>query len=86
MLRSAAIIPKAPLAELMGASRITAGAIQGGAEDLRHAVSSKIARGLFGSGASGAGPEVEDVNQSRRLLSLAAVRDGMDCGAAAKVR
>ena len=27
----------------------------------------------------------KDVNQSRRLLSLAAVRDGMDRGAAAKI-
>ena len=27
----------------------------------------------------------KDANQSRRLLSLAAVRDGMDCGAAAKI-
>jgi transposase len=27
----------------------------------------------------------KDVHQSRRLLSLAAVRDGMDCGSAAKI-
>ena len=27
----------------------------------------------------------KDANQSRRLLSLAAMRDGMDCGAAAKI-
>jgi putative transposase len=33
----------------------------------------------------GVGRRSKTVNQSRRLLSLAAVRDGMDRGAAAKV-
>ena len=59
--------------------------IEGGVEDLRHASSGEIARGLFGEGASGVGPASKDVNQSRRLLSLAAVRDGMDRGSAAKI-
>jgi hypothetical protein len=43
-----------------GDSRIAAMLIQGGVEDLRHAVSSQIARGLFGRGASGVGPALED--------------------------
>src|SRR5580692_11762597 len=51
----------------------------------RHGFSGEIARGLFGCGASGVGPAVEELNQSRRLLSLAAVRDGMDRGSAAKI-
>ena len=60
--------------------------IQGGVEDLRHAISGEIARGLFGEGASGAlARRSKEVNQSRRLLSLAAVRDGMDRGSAAKI-
>ena len=53
--------------------------------DSRHASSGEIARGLFVGGTSGAGAPVEGVNQSRRLLSLAAVRDGMDRGSAAKI-
>src|SRR5271170_8519959 len=44
----------------MGDSRIAVMLIQGGVEDSRHAVSSQIARGLFGRGASGFGPAVED--------------------------
>ena len=75
------LIPRALLADSYGDSGIAAGVIQGGAKDSRHAVNSKIARGLFGRGASGAGPRVEDC---RWLLSLAAVRDGMDRGAVAK--
>ena len=47
--------------------------------------SGEIARGLFGGGASGVGPAVEDRQPGRRLLSLAAVRDGMDRGSAAKI-
>src|SRR5580704_17520966 len=34
--------------------------IQGGMEDLRHAISGQIARGLFGGGSSGVGSAVED--------------------------
>ena len=33
--------------------------IQGGVEDLRHAIGGQIARGLFGEGASGVGPAIE---------------------------
>src|SRR3984885_3411113 len=43
-----------------GDSRIAAGLIQVGAGDSRHAISGQIARGLFGGGASGVGPAVED--------------------------
>src|SRR5580704_17787590 len=59
----------------MGDSRIAAGEIQGGAEDSRHAVSSKIARGLFGRGASGAGPPVED-SQPEPAASIAGCGEG----------
>ena len=58
----------------------------GGAEDSRHAGSSEIARGLFGCCSFGAWPSVRKTQTiSRRLLSLAAIRDGMDRGEAAKI-
>ena len=40
----------------------------------------QIARGLFGGGVRALARRSKDVNQSRRLLSLAAVRDGMNRG------
>ena len=43
-----AVIPKALLADSLGDSQIVAGLIQDGMEDLRHAISGQIARGLFG--------------------------------------
>src|ERR1700678_955478 len=58
--RFAYVIPKAPQTDSQGDSRIAVMLIQGGVEDSRHAVSSQIARGLFGRGASGFGPAVED--------------------------
>ena len=42
---------------------------------MRHAVSSKIARGLFGRGASGAGPTVED-SQPEPATSIAGCGEG----------
>jgi transposase len=42
-------------------------------------------RHAFGGRAPAFGEAVEDVNQSRRLLSLAAVRDGKDRGEAARI-
>ena len=75
----------------MGDSRIAAGLIQVGAEDSRHAISGQIARGLFGRRASDVGPAVEE-RQPEPAASVAgcgqgwaAVRDGMDRGAAAKI-
>src|SRR6185437_6890953 len=53
------LIPKALLADSLGDSRIEAMLIQDGMEGWRHAISGQIARGLFGEGASGVGPEVE---------------------------
>ena len=50
-----------------------------------HAFSGEIARGLFGEGLRALARRSKDVNQSRRLLSLAAVRDGMDRGSAARI-
>jgi transposase len=43
------------------------------------------AGGLFGGGAPAAGPGIEDARQSSRLLSLAAVRDGMSRADAARI-
>jgi anaerobic selenocysteine-containing dehydrogenase len=54
------VIPKAPQTDSQGDSRIAVMLIQGGVEDSRHAISGQIARGLFGRGASGFGPAVED--------------------------
>jgi hypothetical protein len=50
------------------------GLIQVGAEDSHHASSGEIARGLFGRGALGVARRSKTVNQSWRLLSLAAGR------------
>jgi Winged helix-turn helix len=68
-----------------GDSRIAAWQIQGGVEDLRHACSGEIARGHSAKELRRLARRSKDVNQSRRLLSLAAVRDGMDRGSAAKI-
>jgi Winged helix-turn helix len=54
-------------------------------EDSRHAISGQITRGLFGEKLRGLARRSKDVNQSRRLRSLAGVRDGMDRGAAARI-
>ena len=59
--------------------------IEDGMEDLRHASSGEITRGLFGEEVRALARRSKDVNQNRRLLSLAAVRDGMDRGGAAKI-
>jgi transposase len=58
----------------------------GGAEDSGHACSGEIARRLFGRGELRAlARRSKDVAQSRRLLSLAAIRDGKDRGEAAQI-
>jgi len=59
----------------MGDSRIAVGLIQGGAEDSRHAFSGEIATGLFGRGASGVGPTVED-RQPEPAASVAGCDQG----------
>ena len=80
------VIPKALLADsYQGDSQIAAGLIEVGAGNSRHAISGRIARGLFGGSLPGARPSVEDASQSRRLLSLNAVQDGMDRGSAAQI-
>ena len=83
---SRGVIPKALLASThMGNYKIAAGLIQVGAGgDSRHVFSGQITRRLVGGRVARAGPPVKNVNQSRRLLSLAGVRDGMDRGAAAR--
>jgi hypothetical protein len=52
---------------------------------LRHACSGEVARGHSAKELRRLARRSKDVNQSRRLLSLAAVRDGMDRGSAAKI-
>src|SRR5664279_1808133 len=59
--------------------------IQDGMEDLRHAISGQIARGLFGGGASGARSAVEGRHSEPASFVAGGVRDGMDRGAAAKI-
>ena len=54
-------------------------------ENSRHAISDQIADGLYGPGASAVGQRAKDVNQSRRLLSLAAVLNGMSRTEAAMI-
>src|ERR1700690_852146 len=44
-----------------------------------------LREGYSAAGLRAPAPRSKDANQSRRLLSLAAVRDGMDRGAAAKI-
>ena len=86
-MRSASWCPHSCAADLREASRFpnrrcSDSSWRGGS---RHGFSGEIARGLFGCGASGLARRSKTVNQSRRLLSLAAVRDGMDRGSAAKI-
>ena len=69
------ILSKGSAGWLMGGSRIGAGLIQGGMEDSRHVISGQIARGLFGRGASGVGPAVED-GQPEPAASVAGCGQG----------
>src|SRR6202453_4651812 len=80
-----AVIPKAPLTD--SRRGFPRGEISDsfGAGDSRHAISGEIARRLFANELRTLARRSKDVSQSRRLLSLAAVRDGMDRGAAAKI-
>ena len=77
------LIPKAPLINSWRGSP-AARFLTLGAGDSRHTISCEIARRLFGGRASHA-RRSKDVSQSRHLLSLAAVRDGMDRAAVAKI-
>jgi hypothetical protein len=77
------LIPKAPLIDSWRGSP-AARFLTLGAGDSRHTISGEIARRLFGGRASHA-RRSKDVSQSRHLLSLAAVRDGMDRAAVAKI-
>ena len=68
-----------------GDSQIAAGLIQVGAGDSRHAISGQIARGLFGGGASGVGPSVEE-RQPEPAASVAGCGPGRHGpGSAAKI-
>src|SRR5277367_2834966 len=57
---STGIIPRAPWADSRGGFPWRGFSDSHGAEDSRHAISGQIARGLFGRGASGVGPAVEE--------------------------
>src|SRR5271154_1041180 len=56
-----------------------------GSEDSRHACSGEIARRLFGRGATRSGQALQGRQSEPAASSLAAVRDGMDRGEAAKI-
>jgi Winged helix-turn helix len=66
-------------------SRIAAGLIQVGAEDWRHAIRVRLREDYSAEELRTLARRSKDVSQSRRLLSLAAVRDRMDRGSAAKI-
>ena len=79
------LIPKALLADSWGDSRIAAGLIQVGAEDRALASAVRLREDYSAAALRALARRSKTVNQSRRLLSLAAVRDGMDRGSAAKI-
>src|ERR1700691_5628697 len=68
-----------------GDSRIAAGLIQVGAEDRAMASAVRLREDYSAAELRALARRAKNVNQSRRLLSLAAVRDGMDRGSAAKI-
>src|SRR6202522_4488993 len=68
-----------------GDSRIAAGLIQVGAEDRAMASAVRLREDYSAAELRALARRSKNVNQSRRLLSLAAVRDGMDRGSAAKI-
>src|ERR1700679_3003148 len=68
-----------------GDSRIAAGLIQVGAEDRAMASAVRLREDYSAAGLRALALRAKTVNQRRRLLSLAAVRDGMDRGSAAKI-
>ena len=59
--------------------------IQGGQWKAGPSVSGKLREDYSAEALRGLARRSKDVNQSRRLLSLAAVRDGMDRGWAARI-
>jgi transposase len=59
--------------------------IQGGMEGLAMPLAVRLREDYSAEELRGLARRSKDVNQSRRLLSLAAVRDGMDRGSAAKI-
>src|ERR1700691_3517340 len=69
-----------------GDSRIAAGLIQIGAEDRAMASAVRLREDYSAAELRALARRSKNVNQSRRLQSLAAVRDGMDRGSAAKDR
>src|ERR1700678_3836209 len=69
-----------------GDSRISAGVIQIGGEDRSMASAVRLREDYSASELRALARRSKNVNQSRRLQSLAAVRDGMDRGSAAEAR
>src|ERR1700691_5172748 len=68
-----------------GDSRIATGLIQVGAEDRAMASAVRLREDYSAAELRALARRSRDVNQSRRFLSLAGVKDGMDRGAAAKI-
>jgi transposase len=69
----------------MGDSRIGGGLIQGGMEGIAMPAAVRLREDYSAEELRALARRSKTINQSRRLLSLAAVRDGMDPGAAAKI-
>jgi transposase len=69
----------------MGDSRIAVGLIQGGMEGVAMPSAVRLREDYLAEELRRLARRVKNVNQSRRLLSLAAVRDGMDRGSAARI-
>ncbi len=78
-------IPEALLADSLGDSRIGGGLIQGGMEGIAMPAAVGLREDYSPEELRALARGSKTINQSRRLLSLAAVRDGMDRGAAAKI-
>jgi transposase len=69
----------------MGDSRIGGGLSQGGMEGMAMPAAVRLREDYSAGELRALARRSKTINQSRRLLSLAAVRDGMDRGAAAKI-
>ena len=78
-------VPKALLADSLGDSGIAGMLIQGGLEGVAMPSAVRLRDDYSWEDLRALARPSKDVNQSRRLRSLAAVRDGMDRGSAAKI-
>ena len=79
------LIPKALLADSWGDSRIAAMLIEGGMEGVAMPSAVRLREDYSAEQLRALARRSRTVNQSRRLLSLAAIRDGLDRRSAAKI-